>query len=91
LAQKACGTTYATQNVYLNPDIRSPTIASDNLQSKAFARILDLISEGEIEGLIDGNKSIYLDNTPLQSETNVFNFSGVTVEHSHWHARSNLY
>ena len=27
-----------------------PTIASDNLHSKQFATLLDLISEGEIEG-----------------------------------------
>ena len=73
-------TNYATQNVYVNPDIRRPTVVGDNLQSKAFARILDLISEGEIEGLVDGSKSIYFDNTPLQSETGVFNFTGITTE-----------
>lgn len=48
--------------------------ASDTLRSKAYARVLDAISEGEIEGLIDGSKSIYLNNTPLQNKDGTFNF-----------------
>ena len=47
--------------------LRSATEARDNLQSRAVARVLDLLSEGEIEGLVDGYKSIYFDDTPLQS------------------------
>ena len=31
----------------------TPTEAKDNLDSKSFARVLDLIGEGEIEGLDD--------------------------------------
>ena len=77
---KGGGTSSVTQNVFVNPNIQRPTISRDNLQSKAFARILDLISEGEIEGLVDGNKSIYLDDTPLESETGVNNFLGITTE-----------
>ena len=42
----------------------TPTEAKDNLDSKSFARVLDLIGEGEIEGLEDGAKSIFLNNTP---------------------------
>ena len=38
----------------------TPTEADDSLQSKQFANVLDLISEGEIQGLDDGNKSIFL-------------------------------
>ena len=45
----------------------TPTEADDSLQSKQFANVLDLISEGEIEGLDDGNKSIFFDGTPLQA------------------------
>ena len=56
------------------------TIASDSLRSKAFARVLDLISEGEIEGLVDGAKSIYLDDTPLQNADGTFNFRDASWE-----------
>jgi len=51
----------------------------DSLRSKAFARVLDLISEGEIVGLVDGAKSIYLDETPLQNEDGSYNFQGVEL------------
>lgn len=48
--------------------------ASDTLRSKAYARVLDVISEGEIEGLVDGPKSIFLNETPLQGPGGEFNF-----------------
>jgi len=60
-----------------------PTIAEDNLHSKQFATLLDLISEGEIEGFASASKEsrikgttayknaakkdIFLDNTPILS------------------------
>jgi predicted phage tail protein len=58
---------------------KSPTEADDSLQSKQFANALDLISEGEIEGLDDGNKSIYFDGTPLQAADGSYNFADYTV------------
>lgn len=57
---------------------RAPVEAPDSLRSIAYARVLDLICEGEIEGLVDGAKSIYLDGTPLQSASGSFNFTGAT-------------
>ncbi len=58
-----------------------PTIAPDNLHSKQFATLLDLVSEGEIEGFATASKEgrtkgtaaynnaalkdIFLDNTPV--------------------------
>lgn len=56
---------------------RVPVEARDSLRSKAFAKVLDVIAEGEIEGLVDGLKSVYLDGTPVQNGDNSFNFSGV--------------
>ena len=53
--------------------------APDNLQSKQYARFIDLVSEGEIVGLVDGLKSIYFDNTPLQNSDGSLNVEGVTV------------
>ena len=58
---------------------RTPTEADDTLQSVQFANVLDLISEGEIQGLDDGNKSIFLDSTPVQNADGSNNFSGYTV------------
>jgi predicted phage tail protein len=58
---------------------RTPTTARDSLDSRQYAELIDLISEGEIAGLKDGFKSIYLDNTPLQNPDGTFNFQNVTV------------
>ena len=58
---------------------RTPTEADDTLQSIQFASVLDLISEGEIQGLDNGNKSIFLDDTPVQNADGTNNFSGYTV------------
>ncbi|QKS24587.1 host specificity protein J [Vreelandella titanicae] len=52
----------------------------NNLQSNAVARIVDLIGEGEIYGLVDGLKSVYINETPLQNHDGSFNFSGVDIE-----------
>lgn len=57
----------------------TPTESDDTLQSIQFANVLDLVSEGEIQGLDDGNKSIFLDNTPVQNADGSNNFSGYTV------------
>lgn len=46
---------------------RPPREAPDSLVSIAYARLIDLISEGEIEGLVNGAASIYLDETPSDS------------------------
>jgi predicted phage tail protein len=58
---------------------RTPTEAADNLNSTQYANLIDLISEGEIQGLKDGHKSIFIDNTPLQNPDNSYNFQNVTV------------
>jgi hypothetical protein len=58
---------------------RTPFQSPDSLNSKQFATLIDLISEGEIEGLEDGHKSIFIDNTPLQNADGSYNFQGVTV------------
>lgn len=59
---------------------RIPVEGSDTIQTKAFIRVVDLIGEGEIVGLVNGDKSIYLDETPLQNEDGSYNFSGVSVD-----------
>lgn len=59
---------------------RAPIEAENTLRSAANVRVLELISEGEIVGLVDGAKSIYLNDTPVQSEDDTFNFTGVKFD-----------
>jgi predicted phage tail protein len=56
-----------------------PTEAPDSLRSRAYARVIDAISEGEIQGLVNGLQSIYLDDTPIGNPDGTTNFAGVTV------------
>jgi len=58
---------------------RTPVEAPDSLASIAYARVLDLVSEGEIVGLVDGLKSVYLDETPMMSENGTLNFQGAKI------------
>lgn len=60
---------------------RSPIEAPDSLRSTAFARVLDMIGEGELEGLVDGLRSVYLNGTPLMNADGFMNFQGVTVDY----------
>ena len=72
------------------PAVRTPTRTADNLASTAFANILDLISEGEIEGFPSARaytrgttnynlallKDVYLTDTPvLRSGADVTNLT----------------
>lgn len=53
---------------------------TDTLRSTQIADVLDLVSEGECQGLVDGLKSIYLDGVPLQAADGSMNFQGVQVQ-----------
>lgn len=59
---------------------RTPVESADSLRSIAYFRILDLVSEGEIGGLVNGLQSIYLDETPLANPDGSLNFQNVHVE-----------
>ena len=59
---------------------RASIEAPDSLRSIEYARVLDLVSEGEISGLVlPGGQSININDTPLQNADGTYNFSGVTV------------
>ena len=58
---------------------RTPSTAPDSLDSRQYANVIDLISEGEIEGLADGLKSVFLNNTVLQNPDGTYNFQDVTI------------
>lgn len=57
---------------------RKPSIAKDTASSTSTVKILYGLAEGEIAGLVDGGKSIYLDGTPLLDDAGNPNFEGVT-------------
>lgn len=59
---------------------RAAVEAADSLHSTSYARLLFLMGEGEIYGLVNGNKSIYVDSTPLENADGTLNYSGVTVD-----------
>jgi hypothetical protein len=72
-----------SQQQYLvaaQPEQYVPTEATNSLFSTSRIKILDLIGEGEIEGLVNGLQSVYLDGTPIQNPDGSLNFRGVTVE-----------
>ncbi|MCQ1632877.1 host specificity protein J [Escherichia coli] len=57
----------------------TPREAKDNLKSTQLLSVIDAISEGPIEGPVDGLKSVLLNSTPvLDSEGNT-NIAGVTA------------
>ena len=62
------------------PKAHIPTEAPNTLQSKNTVRIVDLICEGPVRGLVDGAKSIYLDDTPLENADGSRNFDGIYYE-----------
>ncbi len=59
---------------------RTAEESPNTLRSQATVKIVDLVGEGEIGGLVNGLKSAYLDNTPVQNNDGSFNFSGYTLE-----------
>ncbi|MFN9476465.1 host specificity protein J [Acidovorax sp.] len=56
---------------------RSPIEAENTLRSAANVRVLELISEGEIEGLVNGLESVYLNDTPVQAQDGSMNYPRV--------------
>jgi predicted phage tail protein len=56
----------------------APKEDDDTLFSESKARVIDLLSEGEIVGLLNAEKSIYLNETPLQDSAGGSNFDDVS-------------
>ena len=55
---------------------KTPTIEKDNLKNTQYAIVMDLLSEGEIEGLVDEDKSIYFNDVPIDNPDGTSNFAG---------------
>ena len=59
---------------------RQPVVTVDSAQSKTFIKILYGLSEGEVQGLADGLKSVYLDDTPIEDDNGNSNFQNITTD-----------
>ncbi|EFB9623656.1 DUF1983 domain-containing protein [Escherichia coli] len=57
----------------------TPREAKDNLKSTQLLSVIDVISEGPIQGPVDGLKSVLLNGTPVLDTEGNTNISGVTV------------
>ncbi len=53
---------------------RAPVEAENTLRSAAVARIVEVLSEGPIEGIAGGARGIYINDTPLQNADGSYNF-----------------
>ncbi|MBF7686589.1 host specificity protein J, partial [Acinetobacter sp. B10A] len=59
---------------------RQAVIATDSAQSKSQIKYLTGLCEGEVEGLVDGLKSVYLDDTTILDSNGNNNFTDVTAD-----------
>lgn len=55
-----------------------PSEDPDTIRSRAMVSVLDLIGEGQIGGLVDGAKSVFLGDLPLMNADSSYNFQGVS-------------
>jgi hypothetical protein len=58
----------------------SAYVAANTLRSKTLVRVVDLVSEGPIGGLVNGLRSLYLDKVPVIGPSGVQNVLGLKVE-----------
>lgn len=58
----------------------TPQEDKDTIESSQMISIIDLWSEGQIVGLEDGLKSVYMDNTPVMAQDGTVNIPGVSVQ-----------
>ncbi len=56
------------------------SVPDDTLRSTAFAKVVDLLCEGPIQGLVNGLKSVYLDGVPIENPDGSRNFENVSFE-----------
>ncbi|EMR4172635.1 hypothetical protein R2537_007685, partial [Pseudomonas aeruginosa] len=63
---------------------RTPVESPDSLHSTAYARVIDLLGEGEIYGPVHGMdnalRDVYLNGTPVANEDGSLNFSGASID-----------
>ena len=60
--------------------VHTPVEAKETSRSKQLIKIVEVISEGEVAGLADNMKSVYLDNTPVQNKDGSYNFKNFSLQ-----------
>lgn len=60
---------------------RAPVESPDSLASISYANILDLCSEGEVKGLVNGLKSVFLNETPVENADGSRNFGSMEIQY----------
>lgn len=58
----------------------TPVEAKETSRSKHLVKIVEILSDGEVAGLANGMKSVYLDNTPVQNSNNSYNFKNFSLQ-----------
>ncbi len=65
---------------YIAEDTDDEDIDETALSSNATVKIIDILSNGEIEGLTNGDKSFFLNKIPFKDKNGKRNFSGVKYQ-----------
>ena len=60
---------------------KQPKEEADSGRSVSYAQMLAIVSEGEIEGLVNGAQSIYFDETPAQNSDGSSNFTNFSWDY----------
>jgi predicted phage tail protein len=60
--------------------VRAAVEAPESLRSRQHVRVLHVICEGEIEGIVGGDQGIFFDDVPLQNSDGSYNFSSVSID-----------
>lgn len=68
------------QNADSGARSHTPVEAKESGRSRQQLDIVEVISEGEIYGLVDDMKSIYLDKTPVANKDGSFNFKNLSFQ-----------
>lgn len=59
---------------------RTAVEAPNTLQSRATVKLVEVLSEGPVEGVIGGLKGVFFDDTPVQNSDDSFNFPAIKYE-----------
>jgi hypothetical protein len=59
---------------------RAPVEAPDSLVSVQYARVINVLCEGEIDAIVGGAQGIYCDDTPLANADGTWNFNGAGID-----------
>lgn len=58
----------------------TPVETKNNLQSSAIAKVLEVISHGEIVGVVGGAKGVFFNSTAIQNSDDSYNFEKVVFD-----------